>query len=312
MKTNTKPPAKTPAKAPIKPSVKAPVKAPAKASGKAQADVPEKAQKKGGKVFLLTFLIVLAVLGAVWAGLFFWKQMPEEQAPTLEIDETNPNVLGQIPPAGNEADIQNSLDYAIGQTPDAVGWIQIPDTDINGLIMQADDNRYYERRNEDGNYDVYGCYFADYECALGAREDFSQNTIVYGHGNSTDDPNGKRFSQLFRFLDQDFAQKHPYVTITTQEGSYIFQIFSIFYTSTDFNYIEVNMNDRKKLSIANKALELSIYDYGVTVSEEDRLLTLSTCALAEGKENERFVVMGKLCPENFSKKESILLTKREP
>ena len=53
-------------------------------------------------------------------------------------------------------------------------------------------------------------------------------------------------------------------------------------------------------------MERSMYDFGVTVGENDKILTLSTCtrvyntqALAAGrrKDQQRFVVMAKLMPK---------------
>ncbi len=267
-------------------------------------------KKTGKKVFLGVLITVLVgAVGLLGFGAFRMLQesgalspvaagassQPEE-AP--EEGSPPPGILGGLPAAEVQADVLDNLAFAFNKSKDAVGWIQVPGTDINGLIMQAGDNYYYERRNEDGDYDIYGCYFADYECALGSREDFLQNTIVYGHGNSTDNPDGKRFSQLFRFTDPAFAREHPYVYISTMEGRFAFEIFSVCYTDTSFNYIQVEMDDGQKLALAQQAQALSLHDYGITVQESDRLLTLSTCSMVGDTDGtKRFILMGRLCPE---------------
>ena len=64
---------------------------------------------------------------------------------------------------------------------------------------------------EDGESDIYGCYFLDVECALGRGSDFLSNTVVYGHSDLKDNPDGPRFSQLFRFVDDDFAAENKYL-----------------------------------------------------------------------------------------------------
>ena len=76
------------------------------------------------------------------------------------------------------------------------------------------------------------------------------------------------------------------------------QIFAVFYTDISFDYIQVHISEEEMLAIANRAKELSIYDYGIEITPEDKLLTLSTCSERDGKDGtHRFVVMAKLLPE---------------
>jgi len=273
----------------------------------------------------LPLIILLGAAAAVLLGLLVYfglQQTPSAEEETssaaspssaLEEGEAEPGVLGGMLPPENDADVLDNLAFAISESPDAVAWLQVPGTDINGVVMQGNDNLYYERRNEDGNYDIYGCYYADYECSLGGREDFSQNTVIYGHGNSTDDKDGKRFSQLFRFTEADFAREHPYIYLTTQDEKFVFQIFSVFYTDVNFDYIRVVMEDEEKLALAKEAEALSLYDYGLTLSEEDKILTLSTCSRGTQTDNtHRFVVMGRLCPADYAQMQQAVLSVRAP
>lgn len=196
--------------------------------------------------------------------------------------------------ASNTGDALENLIAAQGMNSDSMAWITIPDTDINGAVMQGMDNDFYLRRDENKDYDVYGCYFLDYESRMGSADKLSQNTIIYGHSDSTDNPNGKRFAQLYRFTEEDFADKVKEVTITTTSGVHVFEIFSVFYTDTDFKYNQVYMTDQEKLQLATQAKSLSIRDYGITPTLDDKLLTLSTCTVLYGTSNHRFVVMGRL------------------
>lgn len=272
---------------------------------------------------LIAILVVLILALFGLGGFFVWNMMSAQQAQLAEQQEEQQqgpasgkkSTLGRMRTPKNYGEVLNNLSYAKEKSLDAVAWLEVPGTDINHIVMQGDDNRYYERRNEDGNEDIYGCYFLDYECALGARDTLLPNTVIYGHSDLKDSPDGPRFSQLFRFTDVNFAKEHPYMYLTSEEERYTFEIFAVYYTDTSFDYIQVNIPDETMLGIAKQAQSLSLYDYGVMLSPEDRYLTLSTCSIRDGTDgSHRFVVMGRLCPPEFEEKESAQVTQvvREP
>jgi len=177
----------------------------------------------------------------------------------------------------------------------------VPGTKINNCVLQSHDNEAYLRTNEQQEYDLYGCYFVDYECSVGARDVLSPNTIIYGHSDMTDNPDGKRFSQLFHFTDEEFAQNTPVISFSTLEGPMEWQVFAVFFTDVSFNYIEAAPSDGVQV-LAKAAMEKSLYDYGVSVGKDDHILTLSTCSGRNGMNDrtQRFVVMAKLMPEEFT------------
>lgn len=212
--------------------------------------------------------------------------------------------------AADYFEIQESLEYEITQNPDTVAWLKIDGTDINDSVLQSYDNTDYLRKNERRQYDVYGCYFVDYECSVGARGVLSPNTIVYGHNDVTDDPDGRRFAQLYRFLDPAFAAATPCIEFCTLDDPMVWQIFAVFYTHTYFNYTDVNVTSEELAAIVQTAQEHSIYDYGVTVGEGDKILTLSTCTTKFGDQNHRFVVMAKLLAETDGIPTEAVLTEK--
>ena len=202
---------------------------------------------------------------------------------------------------------------------DVIGWLQIPDTEINAAVVQTTNNDFYMRKNELKEYSWTGSYFVDYECAMGnTRDDLFRSTIIYGHNVNYDDAKDKeRFSQLFNFADKDFAQKHPYIYFSTAEDDMAWEIFAVAYTTTDFDYVQV-LQDRKTspaqiteaqmMNIVNGAKERSEFVYDVEVTGTDKILTLSTCSYKYGRRTDvRFIVMGKLLPKDAVLKESITL-----
>ncbi|HNW05369.1 MAG TPA: class B sortase [Oscillospiraceae bacterium] len=126
----------------------------------------------------------------------------------------------------------------------------------------------------------------------------SQNTVIYGHNwrncfvpfSST----GGQFEPLMAFTYSDFATQNQYIYLTTNGATYTFRIFAVAFT-TNLNFY-INCNGIDVSSVAAKAQNLSMYDYGVGVGSSDKLLTLSTCTryFSGMGANQRFIVMAKL------------------
>lgn len=204
---------------------------------------------------------------------------------------------------------------------DTVGWIKIPNTNIDYGVVE--ENYYGEYMNLDYNKNYYNggnVIWTDADANFGTRDQLVKNTVIYGHnwtnykrplqiGRASD----KHFSQLPAYDYINFARSNPYISFSTLEEEMYWQIFAVFYVEApatgygpgtkDFFYIEAN--PASLTALANEAMERSIHDFGVTVSENDKIITLSTCtrvynkeALAAGrtKEEQRFVVMAKLMP----------------
>lgn len=196
---------------------------------------------------------------------------------------------------------------------DTIGWIKIPNTNIDYGVVKENYSGEYLSLNYDKKYVKNGdSIWADAYNTFGTREQLSKNTIIYGHnwtnykrpikiGRSSD----THFAQLAAYDYLSFAKKNPYISFSTLEEEMYWQIFAVFYTETDFYYIDENPSSLTALT--NEAIKRSIHNFGVEVTENDKILTLSTCtrvynkeALAAGrrKDEQRFVVMAKLMPRN--------------
>lgn len=254
------------------------------------------------KVILLVFSL-LALVGVL--GGFVYVLLMEEPPDAVLVDgagesssDGQQEILTLEAETTTGADILEALDYETTQNQDTVAWLRVPHTRINNSVVQSFDNLVYLRANERREYSVYGCYFADAECSVSSRELLNHNTIVYGHSDLQDNPEGPRFSELFKFIDQEFARTTPIIEFSTLYDIMNWQIFAIFYTTVDFNYIDAEPEDGIK-ALADEAKRRSIYDYGVQVGEDDHILTLSTCSVKDGNDGtHRLVVMAKLLPED--------------
>lgn len=200
-------------------------------------------------------------------------------------------------------DRQNELADAKAKNADTVAWLYIPGVDVDDPVLQAEDNGHYLRLDENGNYDVWGCYYADCRNHLGGREKLDTNTVIYGHSaNNCDAENGLRFTKLHRYMDADFVEKNPYIYLSADEENLIFQIAACFVTDVAFNYIEPNPTGTDLTDFFETVERKNWLDMEDNAfSEGDRILTLSTCCNeydTDGTGNIRLVVMAKLLPEN--------------
>ena len=210
---------------------------------------------------------------------------------------------------------------------DTVGWLYIPDTEINNAVVQDESNdTLYRRTNELGDWDIHGSFFADYECNLGVHaNDLYRSTVIYGMNNYAgqydatheaykaygvtaipDDPNGQRFAQLFKFTDIEWAEKHPYIYFSTPQEVLKWEVFCVAYTN-DFNYINILSNRSagtqitatQMLNIVNTQRNHSEYDYDVEVNADDKIITLSTNTYKYGRRDDlRFIIMAKLVTDD--------------
>ena len=211
---------------------------------------------------------------------------------------------------------------------DTIGWIYIDGTTVNDVVVKVnynDDNKYYLRRNANGDNDNDGCYYADWRCKTGNRNSISKNTVVYGHnlGRSANGlipdyqnhANGPKFAQLLKYQNEEFAKTHPYIYYSTIEEDMVWQVFAVFYTDIKFDYIEPNPADATFNSLLKKAQDLSFYNYDVEVSSNDKILTLSTCTYRMADDTKlhypndyRYVVMAKLLPADAVLEDTVSLT----
>ena len=217
----------------------------------------------------------------------------------------------------SDVDIPNKYEdfkQAFEKNEETVGWIYIPGTTVNWPVMKGIDNDYYLRKNEEKKYSFEGCIFADNYSVFDPIDKLSNNVVIYGH-NLDDNPNGKRFAQLIKFQDMEFAQNTPYIFLTTKDASLIYEIYAVFFTDIKFGYINVELDEKMQQAMIDSAKQRSEYIYDVNVTGKDKVITLSTCTYkygaygSKGQKNTRFVIQGKLLKDVSDLKEKITLTK---
>ena len=174
---------------------------------------------------------------------------------------------------------------------DIYAWIYIPDTKIDYPVLQhPTDNTWYLNYNLDGSRGYPGCiYTEDYN----AKDFTDPVTVLYGHNMK----NGSMFAGLHRYSDSQYMEEHPYVYIYTEEGLLVYEIFS----AHEYSDAHILYNhDYTRTAEFTEYLDAirNVRDMGrvlleeVEVTEESRILTMSTCIA--NKPDNRFLVQGVL------------------
>ena len=183
-----------------------------------------------------------------------------------------------------------SVDFkALHESNDDVkAWIYNPETIINYPVAQSDDNDYYLYRALDHSSNSSGTMFIDYRCAA----DFSSNhTLIYGHNMK----NGSMLSTITNYWKQEYYEQHPFMYINTPTQNYRVDLFSGYVTPADSDAYNIYFKDGADyLKFLQKLESRSNFTSDVELTENDRIVTLSTCTYEY--EGARYVVHGKLVP----------------
>lgn len=168
----------------------------------------------------------------------------------------------------------------------SIGWIYVPDTNINYPVMQSDDNDFYLHRAADGSYLYAGSIFMDHRC----NSDFSGvSSILYGHNMD----NGSMFADVKKFTDNAFFNSHRYGWLTSENEVFCVQFFAVDQTENTGEIYDTNADWRTVMSeVVNRAV---IYD-DIEIADTDRLLMLSTCTGADS--GSRTILVGKIMEDH--------------
>ena len=228
----------------------------------------------------------VAAENAIHDQLIGFKPSLPSQLPTTAPD-------GSKPPYTNQGIVDLQKKH-----PDAVGWIEIPNTKIDYPFVQSAKDRKngvgknsedeYLRKDINKDYLYAGTLFMD---SRNERDLSDFNTIIYGHNMKSD----SMFGTLRYFKQQSFFDTNKTGTIFTDHRVYTLEIFAFLECNDDdwviYNPKIDNEKDRTAFLTHVKKLAKSHYrDIGVTNS--DHLVTLSTCAY--DFKGARMVLVGRL------------------
>lgn len=173
---------------------------------------------------------------------------------------------------------------------ETVAYLTVKNTQISYPVVQHGDNSYYLGRDFYKKKTVMGWVYMDYR---NNPKEFDDNTIIYGHNMK----NGTMFGSLKKVLDSSWRKNEENMTISLDlpTGSYKFKIFSIYKVDYTTDYLITKFHSKSsKEDFINMITKRSIFNSGIKVGLDDKILTLSTCT---GSNNRRLVVHAVLVKE---------------
>ena len=192
----------------------------------------------------------------------------------------------------------SGVERLLAINPETVGWVQIPNTEINNVVVQSDDNYKYLDKSFYGANAKAGTIFADHRCVL--DKDFqSDNIVLYGHNQH----DGTMLGDLHNYKGNVwYYREHPTVNFNTNYASGTYKIFAYFVTNTRpeddpdgvvFNYHDhISFSDEAAFNrYIGEIMKRNEITTNVDVKYGDKLLTLSTCSTEFAQ--SRFVVFAR-------------------
>ena len=163
--------------------------------------------------------------------------------------------------------------------PEIVGWLTIPNTNINLPVMQHEDNDFYLDHNFEGEYDTIGVPFMDFRNKV---DELYNNTLIYGHNWES----GQMFHSLLLYKDVEFYKENPVITFDTVYEESQWKVIACFEAVTDsnigqvfnyWNFLKTKDPERVQKYI-DDVIERSYFLTTVDTNPDDYLLTIQTCA----------------------------------
>ena len=158
--------------------------------------------------------------------------------------------------------------------PDTVGWLKVPNTNIDYPVVQGLDNEHYLNYNFYNEKDRDGWVFMDYR---NEKTELDKNTIMYAHNRYS---SGVMFGPLMDTLYKKWYTnpENRYITFDTIYGSYKWEVFSLYKVSVQNYGMRIAFDDTESWNeFIAKLKKRSVYDFKVDIGENDKIITLSTC-----------------------------------
>ncbi len=211
------------------------------------------------------------------------------EAPSQE----SPTGGSQSPTESGEPTILPEYQALYQLNDELIGWLNIPDTNIDYPVMQCLWSRdFYLHRNFYKEYSYAGTLYVWPSSDVFTPSD---NVTIFGH--RMEKPSRDMFYELDKFKNSTWRETHQTFTFDTLYERHTYQLVLVFRTlgtSEGYPYYRFSQaaNEAEFTQFMADIRAIADYETGVEVSYGDKLLCLSTCEYSLGNDS-RFVVVAK-------------------
>jgi sortase B len=182
--------------------------------------------------------------------------------------------------------VQERFKQLLQTNEDIVGWVRIDNTKIDYPVLQSEDNDFYLKHDIQKDKNINGSIFMDYRNNIETK---NRHIIIYGHNMK----NRTMFASLLNYESRWYLEQHPIIEFDTLYGDEKWEIFSVHFTTTDYDYLKTDfIDDDHFRSYIDDLQKKSLHKSQVELSDKDVVLTLSTCSTSS--DQARFAVHARL------------------
>lgn len=267
-----------------------------------EIDVEAEVEKLKKALFLSIVLVLFSVIG--YSGYRLWG-IHSSNAQEAQMH----NALMQYHPLLHSAvSVEDAADNSVGflsdtvsapqvinqgvvelqaEFPSVVGWLMIPNTGIDYPFVQGPDNAHYLHLDLNQNQSAAGTIFMDYR---NSRDFNDFNTIIYGHHMRS----GSMFGTMQHFNNQNFFEANRTGTIFLSDATYEIEFiaFAVIKPNDAVIFDPEIAEDAERTEFLEHVRSTARYYREVEVTENDRIVTLSTCNYEF--DNARMVLVGRI------------------
>ena len=241
-------------------------------------------------VFIVSVSMLIYYITQYGKSQKIYNDLNEE---VLETTENNTTEFVDDDNVEHTFEITNTIDfeYLKSINPDCVAWISFPVLGIEYPVVQGTNNSYYLPHSYNNVETWSGSIYMDYRNTPDCTD---RHTILYGH-NMQD---GSMFHKLLKYDKESFYKEHDgenYFYVYLEGGVNVYEVYAVIDAEVVKNQIPFSLLSLDKYSLEEYEAEISSlqdYDTGVTLSADDKLMTLLTCQY-DSTSNVRHLVIGK-------------------
>ncbi len=196
---------------------------------------------------------------------------PDSTIPSEMTTEEEPYVVVQ-----EDGTLSINYEALTGLNQDYVGWLRIPETNINYPMVYHSDNDYYLRRTFLGSHNVGGAIFLDSRTGKSFESD---HVIIYGHRMN----DGSMFSDVKKYLDPSYYESHKQIFIYTKSEILTYEVFSARTVSVEDSCYTFSFSNHDTYVSWLKTMKAAApYPTSLNPDGSSGTITLSTCVYNDG------------------------------
>lgn len=244
-----------------------------------------KKKRKADKIdWLLRIIALMGIIGTIYFGYEPAKNYFTAKQAENKIEEVTKKVVE------NTHDYPDVKEIKKTTNQDVVGWIRVPNTNIDEPILQSSDNDYYLNHSLTKEELDIGSIFLDSKADNNYKDNLN---FVFGHNTYLDN----KFTQLRKFSDEEFNKTNKTFYIFTDKNEKITYriigqglippIFPL-YTEEKVHFNLDNLTEYQKY--IKEYTDISQEDIE-DIHADSKLAVLTTC-LASDDSSGRQIVIG--------------------